>query len=106
MRYVLTFGAVAVTALLSAWSVAALPWRVGMGWVALSFGLAALGYAGAGGALYAKRADGSIPAWSLLVHAPFLLLGALSLWGAAPAARRALASGRARAVARTAAVAR
>ncbi|MCB9687703.1 MAG: dual specificity protein phosphatase family protein [Alphaproteobacteria bacterium] len=61
---------------------AALPWlplRILAAWIALSFTLAAWGYASAGARVLGKRADGELPAWSFLIHGPFLLLGLVSM---------------------------
>lgn len=56
------------------WVARALLW-----WVAASFALAALAYAGLGPKLLGKRPDGALPVWSYAVHGPFLLLGLVSM---------------------------
>lgn len=79
MQYALTFGAIG----LGGWVAAAvLPWlplRVLSAWIALSFTLAAWGYAVAGARVLGKRPDGELPAWSFLIHGPFLLTGLVSM---------------------------
>jgi protein-tyrosine phosphatase len=47
-------------------------WHV-MHWPAVSCFALAVGYAGLGPRVFGKRLDGSIPAWSKLIHLPFLL---------------------------------
>ncbi|MCA9495018.1 MAG: dual specificity protein phosphatase family protein [Myxococcales bacterium] len=79
MQYAAVFGAVGLGGWLAA---AALPWlplRLFAAWIALSFSLAAWGYASAGAGVLGKRPDGELPAWSFLIHGPFLLLGLVSM---------------------------
>ncbi len=79
MRYAATFGTMGLLAWMFAmtsdwWSL-----RLVASWVAVSLCLAAAGYAFAGAALMGKRADGELPAWSFLLHGPFLFLGLVSM---------------------------
>ena len=79
MQYTFSFALVAVTAL--AGSLVAPGWaaRLPLFWVSSSFLLAAAAYAGLGPGLLGKRPDGTLPAWSYVVHGPFLLLGLVTM---------------------------
>jgi hypothetical protein len=79
MQYTFSFALVSATAL--AGTLVTPGWwaRLPLLWVASSFLLAAAAYAGLGPGLLGKRADGSLPAWSYLVHGPFLLLGLVTM---------------------------
>lgn len=52
-------------------------WRVPIVWTAASFALLALGYAGLGGRIFGKRADGRLAWWAYLLHGPYQLTNAV-----------------------------
>lgn len=79
MRYAIAFGTVGCAAVLLAALVPFTAARVLAGWVAVSFGAAALAYAGLGPRLLGKRATGDLPLWSLALNGPFLLTGLASM---------------------------
>lgn len=79
MQYALVFGAVGAGGWVAAAVLPWLPLRVLAAWIALSFSLAAWGYGSAGARVLGKRLDGELPAWSFLIHGPFLLLGLASM---------------------------
>jgi protein-tyrosine phosphatase len=50
------------------------PLRWALAWPALSFALVGLAYLLGRGEIFGKRETGRVPAWSLLLHAPYLVL--------------------------------
>jgi protein-tyrosine phosphatase len=79
MRYALTFG---LLALIVGGAAAAVPWwasQVVLGWIALGFAMAAVGYAGLGPRALGKRRTGELPLWSWGLNGSFLLFGLASM---------------------------
>lgn len=79
MRYTVAFGAVALVAALGALSLPWWPSRLGLTWIALSFGAIAGAYGGVGPRVLGKRFDGRLPGWSYVLNGPFLLFGLASM---------------------------
>ena len=79
MRYAVIFGTASLASLLWAWFA---PWwwfSLLALWVGGSMGLASLAYASLGASMLGKREDGTLPAWSFVLHGPFLLLALVSM---------------------------
>ncbi len=76
MRYAFLLAVGALGFALLAWQLVPFsPWIVwAPAWLAFGFGVAAIGYAGAGPGVFGKRADGTRALWAYLVVGPFLLV--------------------------------
>ena len=87
MNYAVVFVALAAACVFAATQVELWAFRLFAIWCALAFGGVGLAYAGIGPRAFGKRSDGTLPAWSRAVYAPYFLLNALSLWGFRSGAR-------------------
>jgi hypothetical protein len=74
MRYAVLLGVGAVGFGLLAWQVQSPAVAWAPAWLAFGFGVAAIGYAGAGPGVFGKRANGTRAPWAYLVVGPFLLV--------------------------------
>ncbi|MFY2559393.1 tyrosine-protein phosphatase [Corallococcus terminator] len=72
LKYSFVFGVFATLLGVLAFQLRGLGW--GLLWPALSFSLVAVAYAGAGPAVFGKRADGRMQPWALVVLLPYLLM--------------------------------
>lgn len=72
LKYSFVFGVFAALLTVLAFQLRGLGW--GLLWPALSFALVAVAYAGAGPAVFGKRADGRMQPWALVVLLPYLLM--------------------------------
>ncbi|MCP3170105.1 phosphatase domain-containing protein [Myxococcus qinghaiensis] len=72
LKYSFVFGVFAALLTGLAFQLRGLGW--GLLWPALSFALVAVAYAGAGPAVFGKRADGRMQPWALVVLLPYLLM--------------------------------
>ena len=88
MKYAVVFLAFAAVCVFAATQTALLALQIGALWCALAFGGVGLAYAFIGPRAFGKRPDGTLPAWSRTIYAPYFLLNALSLWGFRRSAKR------------------
>ena len=88
MKYAVVFLAFAAACVFAATQTASLALQIGALWCAFAFGGVGLAYAFVGPRAFGKRPDGTLPAWSRIVYAPYFALNALSLWGFRRSAKR------------------
>ena len=81
MKYAVVFFAFAVVCVFAATQIASLTLQITAIWCALAFAGVGVAYAFTGPRAFGKRLDGTLPAWSRIVYAPYFALNALSLWG-------------------------